>query len=123
MRFEQRRLPTKDAAAYVERSITRAPHRYEAVVKLHASAPEIVSRIPSHWGTVEEIDERSCRFRAGDDDLRWLAIRIAMLDVDFEVEEPPELAERLAAMGKRLTRAAVRLAEYPRQDSNLRPSV
>src|SRR5437764_124409 len=32
VRFAPRKLPTKDAAAYVERSITSAPVRYEAVV-------------------------------------------------------------------------------------------
>jgi predicted DNA-binding transcriptional regulator YafY len=42
----------------------------------------------------------------GDDDLRWLAIRIAMLGVDFEVHEPPELLDELRALGLRLTRAA-----------------
>ena len=105
VRFVPRELPAKDAAAYVKRSISSAPHRFEAVVTLHASAREITDRVPSHWGSVEPIDERSCRFRAGDDDLGWLAMRIAMLDVDFEVGEPPELAERLAAMAGRLTRA------------------
>jgi predicted DNA-binding transcriptional regulator YafY len=105
VRFEPRKLPAKDAATYVGRSISEAPHRYEASVTLHANAEEIAKAVPGHWGKVEPIDERSCRFRTGDDDLGWLAIRIAMLDVDFDVDEPPELAERLAAMADRLTRA------------------
>ena len=32
-------------------------------------------------------------------------MRIAMLGVDFEVHEPPELVERLGALGRRLRRA------------------
>ena len=36
VRFTPRRLPARDAAAYVERSITGAPHRFEARVTLHA---------------------------------------------------------------------------------------
>ena len=105
VRFEPRKLPTKDAAEFVKQGISRMPSRYEASLTLHASAEEVASRVPAHWGKVEAIDERSCRFRAGDDDLGWLALRVAMLEFDFEVDEPPELAERLAAIGERLTRA------------------
>jgi predicted DNA-binding transcriptional regulator YafY len=105
VRFDPRRLPTRDAAAYVERSITGAPVRYEATVTLHATADEVAARVPHYWGTVEPIDDSTSRYRTGDDDLQWLAIRIAMLDVDFEVHEPPELAERLRALSARLRRA------------------
>jgi predicted DNA-binding transcriptional regulator YafY len=105
VRFMPRELPSGDAATYVEQSISRAPTRFEASLTLHASADEIVNRVPRHWGTIEPIDARRCRYRTGDDDLRWLAIRIAMLDVDFEVHEPPELGERLRALADRLRRA------------------
>ncbi len=109
VRFEPRKLPTKDAAEFVKQGISRMPSRYEASLTLHASAEEVASRVPAHWGKVEAVDERRCRFRAGDDDLGWLALRVAMLEFDFEVDEPPELAERLAAMGERLTRATAHL--------------
>jgi len=105
VRFNPRQLPANDAAAYVERSIAGAPTRYEAVVTLHAPAKEIASRIPPYWGAIERIDERSCSYRTGDDDLAWLAVRVAMLGVDFEVREPPELVEHLRALGSRLRRA------------------
>jgi predicted DNA-binding transcriptional regulator YafY len=105
-RFGPRPLPARDAAAYVEQSITAAPHRYEARVSLHAPAGEVAGRIPAHWGTIEEKDDHSCVFRTGDDDLGWLAVRIAMLGVDFDVHEPPELAEHLRSLAGRLSRAA-----------------
>jgi predicted DNA-binding transcriptional regulator YafY len=108
VRFTPRELPTKDAAAYVEQSIIGAPHRFEADVTLHAAAEEVAGRMPSYWGTIEPLDERTCRYRTGDDELGWLAIRIAMLDVDFEVHEPPELSERLGALADRLRRASAR---------------
>jgi predicted DNA-binding transcriptional regulator YafY len=101
-------LPARDAAAYVEQSITGAPNRYEAKVTLHAAADQIAGRVPAHWGTIEEIDAHSCEYRTGDDDLGWLALRIAMLGVDFEVHEPPELAEHLWALAGRLSQAAGR---------------
>jgi predicted DNA-binding transcriptional regulator YafY len=103
--FTARKLPAKDAAAYVERSISGAPSRFEARVTVHASATEIASRLPSYWGTFEPIDAHSCEYRAGDDDLGWLAMRIAMLGVDVEVHEPPELIEHLRALARRLRRA------------------
>jgi predicted DNA-binding transcriptional regulator YafY len=105
-RFAQRKLPAKDAVAYVERSISGAPSRYEARVTLHAPAEQVRSRAPSHWGTIQPIDARSCEYRTGDDDLAWLSLRIAMLGVDFDVHEPPELAEHLLALSERLRRAA-----------------
>jgi biotin operon repressor BirA-like protein len=114
VRFTPRKLPVKDAATYVEQSITGAPHRFEAEVTLHAPADEVARRVPHHWGTIEPIDERTCSYRTGDDDLGWLAIRIAMLDVELEVHEPPELTERLRALADRLTRAT----ERARQDSS-----
>ena len=106
VRFMRRSLPAKDAAAYIEQSITGAPHRYEGRVTLHAAAEEVTSRVPAHWGVIEPIDARTCEYRTGDDDLRWLALRIAMLGVDFEVHEPPELADHLRALASRLRRAA-----------------
>jgi predicted DNA-binding transcriptional regulator YafY len=106
VRVTPRRLPAKDAAAYVARSLTEAPHRFEARVTLRAAPEEIAGRVPSHWGTVTPIDEHSCEYRTGDDDLGWLAVRIAMLGVDFEVHEPPELAEHLRVLAGRLRRAA-----------------
>jgi predicted DNA-binding transcriptional regulator YafY len=105
-RFAQRKLPAKDAVAYVERSISAAPSRYEARVTLHAPAEQVRSRAPSHWGTIQPIDARRCEYRTGDDDLAWLSLRIAMLGVDFDVHEPPELAEHLRALSERLRRAA-----------------
>jgi predicted DNA-binding transcriptional regulator YafY len=106
VRFSSRRLPAKDAAAYVEQSIAGAPNRFEAVVTLHAAAEEITGRVPAYWGAIEPIDERTCEYRTGDDDLGWLALRIAMLGVEFEVREPPELIEHLRALALRIMRAA-----------------
>ncbi|MBV9465479.1 MAG: YafY family transcriptional regulator [Solirubrobacterales bacterium] len=106
VRVTPRKLPLKDPAAYVERSITSAPNRFEARLTLHAAADEITSRVPAHWGTVEPIDAGTCEYRTGDDDLRRLALRIAMLEVEFELHEPPELAEQLQSLADRLRRCA-----------------
>ena len=106
VRFTARRLPAKDAAAFVKESIMGAPNRYEARLTLHAPADEVASRVPARWGTIRPVDAHTCEYRTGDDDLGWLALRVAMLGVDFEVHEPPELIEHLQALGERLRKAS-----------------
>jgi predicted DNA-binding transcriptional regulator YafY len=106
VRFAARELPAKDAAAYVSQSLSAAPNRYEARVTLHAPAEAIRKRVPPYWGSIDPIDDHRCEYRTGDDDLDWLAVRVAMLGVDFDVHEPPELAEHLRLLARRLARAA-----------------
>jgi predicted DNA-binding transcriptional regulator YafY len=106
VRFAPRLLPMNDAAVYVQQSIREAPNRFEAVLTLHAAAEEIESRVPADWGAIEPLDGSTCLFRTGDDDLDWLALRVAMLGVDFELHEPPELTGHLRALSLRLARAA-----------------
>jgi predicted DNA-binding transcriptional regulator YafY len=104
--FAARKLPARDAAAYVEQSVSGAPNRYAARVTVQASMEEITSRLPPYWGTFKPIDAHTCEYRTGDDDLGWLAMRIAMLGADITVHEPPELIEHLRALARRLDRAA-----------------
>ena len=103
-RFTPRELPAEDGAAYVSRSLSAAPSRYEARLTLHAAAEAV--RLPSYWGTVTPVDEHSCEFRTGDDNLEWLAARLTMLRVDFDVHEPPELVEHLRELGARISRGS-----------------
>jgi predicted DNA-binding transcriptional regulator YafY len=99
-RFQPRTLPAKDPAAYVAANLSGTPMRYQARVTLHAPAAEVRER-PHLWGTVAAIDERTCEYRTSDDKLDWLALRIGMLGIAFEVHEPPELVEALRALAER----------------------
>jgi predicted DNA-binding transcriptional regulator YafY len=105
-RFAPRALPARDAASFVERSIADRPNRFQARVRLHAPVEQVSRRLSPYAGTIEPIDERSCRYETGDDDIGWLALRVAMLGVDFEIEEPPELGDALRELAGRLARAA-----------------
>jgi predicted DNA-binding transcriptional regulator YafY len=105
LRFAGRTLPATDAAAYVEQSIAGARSRYEARVTVHASAEEVAERLPYFAGALEPIDAHTCEYRTSDDDLEWLALRIAMLGVDVDVHEPPELVAQLKVLARRLRRA------------------
>lgn len=100
-RFVPREPPTGDAAAYVASNLSGAPYRYQARVRLHASAQRMANRLPPARGSIEVIDERTCLYHTGEDSLDWLAMRVALLDVDFEVIEPPELVARCRLLAAR----------------------
>lgn len=105
-RAQDRTLPAADAADFVRQTLSSMQASYDVVVVLHGPADEIGGRIHASTGTVEPIDERTCRLRASGDSIEWLALRIALLGVDFTVESPPELADHVGRLGSRLTQAA-----------------
>ena len=105
VRFQPREPPARDPAAYVAESISSAVHRYEARVTVHVPAGELRRRVPARAGTIEPIDDERCELRTSDYDLDWLALRIAMLDAELEVHEPPELVEHLKRLAQRVGRA------------------
>jgi predicted DNA-binding transcriptional regulator YafY len=104
-RFEPRALPNDDPAAFVAASLSGATSRYQARVTLHVPAAEVAQRALFAGSTVEAIDDRTCELRTSDDSLDWLAVRVGMLGVDFEVHEPPELVARLRELAARFDRA------------------
>jgi len=114
VRFSPRSVPAANAAAFVRESIIGAPNRFEARVTLDAPAAEIACRVPAHSGTITPIDGGTCEYRTGDDEIRWLALRVATLGVDFEVHEPPELVEYLRALADRIERATSAYGEASR---------
>jgi predicted DNA-binding transcriptional regulator YafY len=106
MRFEARAIPGGDAAAYVEQSIAGAFSRLEARVTVHASAEAVAARLPHLAGALTPIDDGRCECRMADEDPEWLALRVAMLGFDVEVNDPPELVTHLRALAERLRRAS-----------------
>lgn len=106
-RFTPRKIPGGDAAAYVARTIREMPHRYAAVVLLHAPLETFDDRRPWLGGGLEAVDAATCRLRLADDHLGWLAQRILMLGCDFTLlEAPPELRDELRRLGERCLRGA-----------------
>jgi predicted DNA-binding transcriptional regulator YafY len=104
-RFVPREPPAEDIAAYVSRRVAAARDRYQARVLLRAPLAEVAPRVP-HWvGTLEPVDERSCVLHTGSDWLGGLAVYVAQIGVDFEVEEPPEFVELVRELAGRFARA------------------
>ena len=107
-RFTPRKLPARDIGAYVSAAVSTARDRYQARVVLRAPLAEVAKRVPPSYGSLEAIDERSCLLRTGSDWLGGLAVYVAMIGVDFEVLEPPELVDEVRALAGRFTRATKR---------------
>jgi predicted DNA-binding transcriptional regulator YafY len=103
-RFVPRDPPDGDVATWLLRGVGAATWRYRARVTVRAPAPLVAARVPPAV-VVEAVDERSCVVDAGSDTPHMLALYLGMLDADFEVREPPELVEQLAALADRYRRA------------------
>jgi predicted DNA-binding transcriptional regulator YafY len=104
-RFAPRDLPGGDAAAFVARRVAQV-WPYRATVRLHAPADSDAARRCATHGQVEPVDERTCLLQFGADSPQALAFLLAALEVDFEVQDPPELAEELLRVADRFRRAA-----------------
>ncbi|WP_318213252.1 YafY family protein [Streptomyces sp. SCL15-6] len=106
-RFAPRELPTGDAAEYLRRSMQRRGDSYEIVVTFAAPVREVAARLPGWLGPPEPLDDgTSCVLRVTvSDAVEWMAVRLAMLGVDFRVQEPPELVTSVRTLAARLTRA------------------
>ncbi len=109
-RFTPRELPAKDAAAYVAKSLQSYPSRFEAHLTVECPASDLEGR---RWygGDLVALDENRCELRTSDDNLDWLAVRIAMLPAPYTVHGPPELIERLRLIGDRIGGGTVRSTE------------
>jgi len=105
-RFTPRPLPDEDLARYVSRGVGAAAWRYQARVTVHAPAATVAERLPPAVGPVVAVDEHTCEVRTGSDSPELLAAWLGMLGADFTIEDAPELAAAVRAIGERYLRAA-----------------
>jgi predicted DNA-binding transcriptional regulator YafY len=103
-RFVPREPPGGDVVTYLQRGVGSATWRYRARVRVHAPAAVVAGRLPPAV-LVDAVDEHTCIIDAGSDTPQMLAVYLGMLDVDFDVDGPPELVEQLATLAARYRRA------------------
>jgi predicted DNA-binding transcriptional regulator YafY len=103
-RFRARDLPADDALAFVQQGIRRMPQRHAVRVRVAMPADDLAARV-GRWGTVTP-DGEECVLEMNVDDLDWPVMVLAGSGAELVVESPPELAERVAEVGARFTRAA-----------------
>ncbi len=112
-KFTPRKPPVEDVAAYVSRGASAAAWRYRTTVTVCAPA-SVFAEMPPAAGLIEPVDDHSCTFTTGADNLTTLATHLGLLDHDFHVDDPPELVDKLGELAGRYARATGRAKGPPR---------
>ncbi|MDN6556846.1 MAG: YafY family transcriptional regulator [Acidipropionibacterium acidipropionici] len=99
--FTPRPLPAGDLPAYLRERFVGAPE-LTVVLTLHADASQAASRLYRIDGTLEPLDDGSCRYVAHVDSYEWLTVALTLSDVDFTVESPDAYRAFLAERAARL---------------------
>lgn len=102
-RFRTRELPAEDALAFVQQGIRRMPQRHAVRVRVAMAADDLAARV-GRWGSVSA-DGEGCVLEMNVDDLDWPVMVLAGSGAEFVVEAPAELAEMVAEVGARFSRA------------------
>ena len=102
-RFTPREVPGGDVATYVARRMRSGMWPVQARILVHAPASRVAG-----WtmGIVEPVDSGSCVLSLGGETLHMIAVAVGLLDADFDVIEPPELAGHLRDLARRYLRAS-----------------
>jgi hypothetical protein len=98
-------LSDEDASAYVQRSAGTATWRYRARIRVHAAADQVRPLLPLAVSVSTDGPDR-CIVEVGSDTPHQLALYIGLLDTDFDIIEPPELADAFVRLAERYQRAA-----------------
>lgn len=120
-RFTPRPEPDGDVAAFVAAGVTRVRSRHHVTVRLHQPATALIDWLDPSWGTLEPVDDGHCLFRAGYESLDVAGLYLGMLGIDFDVLDPPELADHLQALSARYARAARSVVGGEREDGDAHP--
>lgn len=91
-----------DPVALVQKGITIDAWRFSATIALWTSVESAERVIPATVGTIEPIDDGTCRLIIGADELEWLAHYLLGLPFHFTVESPEALRVELETIGRRL---------------------
>ena len=104
-RFKPRTLSDEDAASHVQRSAGSATWRYRARIRIYAPVDQVRALLPLAVDVSPDGPDR-CIIEAGSDTPHQLALYIGLLDTDFEILEPPDLARAFVRLAERYHRAA-----------------
>ena len=97
----------------MQRSISTAPYRHQARIELDAPVEHIAELVPPSVGVLEAIDEHTTLLTTGADNLDYLALHVASLDVHFRVLEPAQLRTRMGELAARLAHGAGVASQVP----------
>ncbi|MGD3111500.1 helix-turn-helix transcriptional regulator [Streptomyces sp. YGL11-2] len=105
-RVTARDLPADDPAAYVARTIASAPARYTA----RATVPEPAETIRARTGALPDrlhvLDAHTTAVDLASDNPLHIAVQLLTLGPHTTLQAAPDLAVKIAELGRQLTRAA-----------------
>ena len=104
-RFKPRPLTDDEASRHVQRSAGTATWRYRARIRIYAPADQVRAMLPLAVSVSTDGPDH-CIIEAGSDTPHQLALYVGLLDVDFEILDPPELADAFSRLAERYQRAA-----------------
>jgi predicted DNA-binding transcriptional regulator YafY len=107
VRFTPRPIPGGDAATFVASSLGERPLPFTATVLVEARLDEVKAAVRWIGAKASRVDATTCRVHLRSEAVAWLDTMVAMLAVSFpiEVEEPPDLRDRLTTLADRLAHA------------------
>lgn len=107
IQFTPRELPAEDAAAYVAQALRSVPQRHEALVAIPLPLAEATEQVPRWLGELTADGPDRTLLRAANDNPRWLALTLTMLDPPATlVDSTPEVHAELAKLRDRATTLA-----------------
>ncbi len=106
-RFTPRRLPAKDADAFVAASITSItsmPSQFRATLVAAGPVDDVRNLVRCADAEVEAIDARACRVHVRAESFSWLLTVVALLATTFDVtlNDPADLMSELENLTARL---------------------
>jgi predicted DNA-binding transcriptional regulator YafY len=81
-------------------------YTYQARIVLRAPRESVAERLPPLAGQLTPLDAEHCLLETGGHSLSTVAYYVALLGLEFQVLDPPELAAHVQDLAERLTRAA-----------------
>ncbi len=107
-RFSPRELPAATAAGYLDAAIKAPKHR--AVITFLAPADQVADRLVNQDGSLEPLNDHTCRYTTWVDSFEWLAVTTTILGVDFKVDEPTGFLTYCKTLRDRLQRTVTPIA-------------
>ncbi|MEE1618672.1 helix-turn-helix transcriptional regulator [Brachybacterium sp. J153] len=104
-----------DIEQNVRESIAVRGYERSVTVRILAPYERIAPQVSARSVTLEPDGPDACILRAGDDDLRWTALHLALLGEELEVIEPPELLEIIGGLGRWADGVTARAERAPRR--------
>lgn len=104
--FPPRDIPDDALQQFTTRSITTAPYRYRARLRMHAPAETVAQHFDTTIAEVVDNGDGTSTLTAGSRTPEEFALYIGMSGIDFEVIEGEEVRQALADIGERLLRAS-----------------